>query len=105
MQFSLSSLLWVTTVAALLFAALQVCIRFFPGAYFVTAILSIPIAIIGFAMLVFSGFMAFSIWITPAEDIHRRENLSSCFRLFVAGVTLTLPFSYFLASFLIVDPF
>ena len=72
-QFRLRSLLWVTTLAALMFAVSQTWMHSFPVGYVVVALLSIPISIVGFAMLVISGFLAFSIWITPAEDFHRRE--------------------------------
>ena len=104
-QFRLRSLLWVTTLAALMFAVSQTWMHSFPVGYVVVALLSIPISIMGFAMLVISGFLAFSIWITPAEDFHRRENLNSCFRMFVAGVATIVPFLYILMSFLINAPF
>ena len=101
MQFSLSSLLWTTTLAAVIFALTQIGAQYFPDAYVLIALLSVPVAIIGFAMLVFAGFMAFSIWISPAEDFHRGENLLSCLRMSAAGFATTIPFLYFLTAFLI----
>ncbi|KAA1257363.1 hypothetical protein LF1_52120 [Rubripirellula obstinata] len=100
MQFRLSSLLWLTFFAAILFAVAQLPVRRFPDAVLVVAILSFPLALIGLALLVFSVFMGFSIWVTPSADFHRGENLRNCGRMLAGGVAAALPFTYFLTSFI-----
>ncbi|WP_146462368.1 hypothetical protein [Rubripirellula tenax] len=101
MQFLLSSLLWLTAFAAIVFAVAQLAVRRFPDAVLVVAIISLPLALIGIALLVFSVFMGFSIWVTPGTDFHRGENLRNCGRMLVGGVAAVLPFTYFLASFIL----
>ena len=95
MQYRLSSLIWLTALAALSIAAAKVAYEHVPSAYILIALLSVPFAPIGFLLMVLSGFMAFAIGITPNENSDRRDNLIKCFRMFIAGLVLTFPCVFF----------
>jgi len=101
MQFSLRSLIRLTAVAAFVLAIAQLCTRHVhPDALIVAMIVSIPLALFGILLLIQSAFLAFSMWVTRVEDVHRRSNARNCIQMTCGGIVAIVPVAYSVAMFL-----
>lgn len=96
MQFSLGSLIRLTAATAVMFGIARACLARFPDTLIVVMMVSFPLALFGLMLLVQSAFLAFSMLVTPSQDMHRRANSRNCMRMTGAGFVAIVPLVYFM---------
>lgn len=101
MQFTLRSLMRLTTASAVLFTLAVACNAHAPSIFLLVLIVSAPLGLLGCGLIIQSGFLAISMLLTSHRDVHQQSNLRNCVRMAAGGIAATTAASYSILTFLL----